>query len=128
MYRDKISCAGLINTSRDRTSVRSYVFDIDGTSLFHETIEYLRTWPSEDDFKEAIHIEYSEAISFAKYLQIDNRTAPSMQKLIHCDEHSSDDQNNLETVDDDEQCQNLAESIEPQMEIENIGTAALEVS
>ncbi|CAB4439120.1 unnamed protein product [Rhizophagus irregularis] len=50
-----------------------------------------------------------------------------MQKLIHRDEHSSDDQNNLETVDDDEQCQNLAESIEPQMDIENIGTAALEV-
>ncbi|CAB5388994.1 unnamed protein product [Rhizophagus irregularis] len=31
-------------------------------------------------------------------------------------------------VDDDEQCQNLAKSIEPQMEIENIGTAALKVS
>lgn len=47
-------------------------------------------------------------MSFAEYLQIDNRTASSMQKLIHRDEYSSDDQNNLETVDDDEQCQNLA--------------------
>ncbi|CAB4402373.1 unnamed protein product [Rhizophagus irregularis] len=68
-----------------------YVFDINGTSLSHETIEYLRTWPSEDDFKEAICIGYSEAMSFAEYLQIDNWTAPSMQQLIHCDEHSSDD-------------------------------------
>ncbi|CAB4439121.1 unnamed protein product [Rhizophagus irregularis] len=56
MYRDKISRAGLINTSRDRTLARGYVFDIDGTSLSHETIECLRTWPSEDDFKEAIRI------------------------------------------------------------------------
>ncbi|GBC05191.1 hypothetical protein RclHR1_00610003 [Rhizophagus clarus] len=132
MYRDKISRAGLINTSRDRTSAGGYVFDIDGTSLSHETIECLRTWPSEDDFKEAIRIGHSEAMSFAEYLQIDNRTAPSMQQLIRRDEHSSDDQSNLEIIDDDEQddeqCQNLAESIEPQKEIENIGTAAFEVS
>ncbi|CAB5388992.1 unnamed protein product [Rhizophagus irregularis] len=69
----------------------SYVFDINGTSLSHKTIECLYTWPSEDDFKEAIRIGYSEAISFAEYLQIDNWTAPLMQKLVHRDEHSSDD-------------------------------------
>ncbi|GES91114.1 hypothetical protein GLOIN_2v1785707 [Rhizophagus clarus] len=68
MYRDKISRAGLINTSRDRTSAGGYVFDIDGTSLSHETIECLRTWPFEDDFKEAIRIGHSEAMSFAEYL------------------------------------------------------------
>ena len=88
-----------------------YVFDIDGTSLPHETIECLRTWPSEDDFKEAIRIGYSEAISFAKYLQIDNQTALSMQQFIRHIEHLSDDQNNLEIVDDDDdndQYQNLA--------------------
>jgi hypothetical protein len=48
------------------------VFDIDGTSLSHEIIEHLRTWPSEDDFKEAIHVGYSEAMELAGYFQIDN--------------------------------------------------------
>ncbi|PKC57828.1 hypothetical protein RhiirA1_401104 [Rhizophagus irregularis] len=72
MYRDKIVRAELINTSRDRTSAGGYVFDIDGTSLSHKIIERLRTWPSEDDFKEAIRVGYSEAIELASYLQIDN--------------------------------------------------------
>ena len=86
-----------------------YVFDIDGTSLSYENIECLRTWPSDDDIKEAVRIGYNEAMSFAKYLQIDNQTTPSMQQFIRCDEHLSDDQNNLGIVDnDDDQYQNLA--------------------
>ncbi|CAB5210970.1 unnamed protein product [Rhizophagus irregularis] len=87
MYRDKITRTGLINTTRDRTSAGGYVFDIDGTSLPHEIIERLRTWPSEDDFKEAIRIGYSEAIELA------------------------DSPNTLEIIDndDDDQYQNLAD-------------------
>ncbi|RIA81955.1 hypothetical protein C1645_836130 [Glomus cerebriforme] len=99
----------LINISKDQASAGYYVFDIDSISLSHETIECLRTWPSEDDFKEAIHIEYHKAVLFAKYLQIDNQTASSMQQFICHDKHLLDDQDNLGIVDDnDDQYQNLA--------------------
>ncbi|CAG8603804.1 101_t:CDS:1, partial [Funneliformis mosseae] len=48
------------------------------TSLSHYTIEYLRTWLFEDDFREIIHIGYNEVISFTEYLQINNQIAPLM--------------------------------------------------
>ncbi|CAB5365021.1 unnamed protein product [Rhizophagus irregularis] len=112
MYRDKIVRAELINTSRDRTSAGGYVFDIDGTSLSHKIIERLRTWPSEDDFKEAIRVGYSEAIELANY--------------------SLDNSDTLEIIDNDEddQYQNLTEQSE-QNELQKeskIGKAAFEVS
>src|SRR6266540_1973265 len=111
MYQDKISCAGLINTSRDQTSAAGknllyqlkysyliinliflgYVFDIDRTFLPYETIECLHTWPSDDDIKEAIHVEYDEAIGLANYLKINNHTIPPIQQLTT--EFSSDDIN-----------------------------------
>lgn len=85
------------------------MFDIDGTSLPHEIIERLRTWPSEDDFKEAIRIGYSEAVELAGYLQIDNRTAPSIHQLIARVEDASDNPDTLKITDndDDDQYQNL---------------------
>ncbi|CAB5202456.1 unnamed protein product [Rhizophagus irregularis] len=105
MYRDKIVRAELINTSRDRTSAGGYVFDIDGTSLPHKIIERLRTWPSEDDFKEAIRVGYN---------------------------YSLDNSDTLEIIDNDEddQYQNLTEQSE-QNELQKeskIGKAAFEVS
>ncbi|CAI2199175.1 13574_t:CDS:2, partial [Funneliformis geosporum] len=82
--------------------------------------------PSEEDFKEAIRIGYSEAISLAEYLQIDNKTAPLMQRFIYRIKHYSDNINNLEIMDDDDdQYQNLTTQ---QIKTENIGTAAFEVS
>ncbi|RIA86640.1 hypothetical protein C1645_829007 [Glomus cerebriforme] len=130
MYRDKISHDRLIDTSRDRTSV-GYVFEIDGTSLSHEIIECLRTWPSEDDIKEVIHIGYNEAIELANYLKINNRTIPSIQQLVACVEFSCDD---IEIIgdtkivnDESDQNQNLNEQDELQTETEDIGTAAFEI-
>jgi len=126
MYQDKISHAGLINTSRDWTSAvgknllyqlkysyliinlifLGYVFDIDGTSLPHETIECLCTWPSDDDIKETICVGYDEAIGLANYLEINNCTISPIQQLTT--EFSSDDINILETNDEENnQNQNL---------------------
>ncbi|RIA95386.1 hypothetical protein C1645_816768 [Glomus cerebriforme] len=87
-----------------------YVFDINGTSISHETIEYLRTWPSEDDIKEAIHIGYDEAMAMANYLKINNRNLTTIQQQIYV-----------------LKLQNF-EQVELQIESEDIGTAAFEIS
>ena len=78
-----------------------YVFDIDGTSLPHETIECLRTWPSDDDIKEAIRTGYDEAMALANYLEINNRNLTSIQQQISFIETSSDNTNASEIVDNE---------------------------
>ncbi|CAB5391105.1 unnamed protein product [Rhizophagus irregularis] len=87
---------------------RSYVFNIDGTSLPHEIIECLRTWPSDDDIKKAIHVGYNEAIALANYLEINNYNSPSIQQLVAHVEFSSDDTNTPEIIDEN-QNQNLTD-------------------
>ncbi|PKC16982.1 hypothetical protein RhiirA5_493395 [Rhizophagus irregularis] len=83
-----------------------YVFDIDGTSLPHEIIECLRTWPSDDDIKEAIRVGYNEAIALANYFEINNYNSVSIQQLVARVEFSSDGTNIPEIIDEN-QNQNL---------------------
>jgi hypothetical protein len=59
-----------------------YVFDIDDTSLPHEIIERLRTWPTNDDIQECTRVAYNEAISLARYIHIDNHEESSIPEFI----------------------------------------------
>lgn len=71
-FRDKISCAEIIDTSRERNSATGYIFDIDGASLSHEIIEKLCTWPTTEDLQECTRIAFNEAILLAKHIHIYN--------------------------------------------------------
>ncbi|GBB91541.1 hypothetical protein RclHR1_01890015 [Rhizophagus clarus] len=55
----------IIDTNRERNSAA------DGTSLLHEIIERLRTWPTTDDIQECVRVAFDEATSLAKYIHID---------------------------------------------------------
>ncbi|CAB5335182.1 unnamed protein product [Rhizophagus irregularis] len=108
----------------------NYVFDIDGTSLPHEIIECLRTWPSDDDIKEAIRVGYNEAIALANYFEINNYNSVSIQQLVARVEFSSDDTNIPEIIDEN-QNQNLTKQEQDESRIKSedvIGTAAFEIS
>ncbi|RIB25476.1 hypothetical protein C2G38_1956345 [Gigaspora rosea] len=69
-FRDKISRAGLIDTSRDRNSAAGYIFDIDNASLSHEIIEKLCTWPTNEDIQECTRVAFNESILLVKYVHI----------------------------------------------------------
>ncbi|RGB36352.1 hypothetical protein C1646_758171 [Rhizophagus diaphanus] len=89
--------------SGDQTSAANYVIDIDGTLIPNETIECLRTWPSDDDINEAIRIGYDEARALANYLEINNYcTSNSIQQQISYNETSSNNNTNASEIIDNE--------------------------
>ncbi|CAJ0767631.1 10340_t:CDS:2, partial [Entrophospora sp. SA101] len=124
-YRDKIARAGIIDTSKDHNSAAGYVFDIDGTSLPHETIEILRTWPTTDDIKESTVIAFNEAMSLANYLHIKHNEY-TIPPIIT----STENMNNAFSEDNgDQYCEINDSSNELNLEsISLTGNAALEVA
>ncbi|CAJ0762090.1 6279_t:CDS:10, partial [Entrophospora sp. SA101] len=116
---------GIIDTSRDCNSAAGYVFDIDGTSLPHETIEILRTWPTTDDIKESTVIAFNEAMSLANYLHIKHNEY-TIPPIIT----STENMNNAFSEDNgDQYCEINDSSNELNLEsISLTGNAALEVA
>ncbi|CAJ0745830.1 7339_t:CDS:10, partial [Entrophospora sp. SA101] len=116
---------GIIDTSRDCNSAAGYVFDIDGTSLPHETIEILRTWPTTDDIKESTVIAFNEAMFLANYLHIKHNEY-TIPPIIT----STENMNNAFSEDNgDQYCEINDSSNELNLEsISLTGNAALEVA